>query len=160
MNMEFRTLHSRHQRPIPDGFRRCWAVVPPSVIEALLREERFAPTSHDVQFPRERSSCHACTSPDGWCYHQARCWVVDCLATVVGQDGLEAPSGFMPAAASRLMQVGLTISLTAFLSWLMCPKIGCCGFMPIFSEKSLWPVPPSSIRRSSAPKQGGFPERT
>ena len=72
MSMEFRTLHSHHQRPIPDGFRRCWAVVPPTIIEALLREERFAPTSHDVQFPRERTSCQACTSPGGWCYHQAR----------------------------------------------------------------------------------------
>ena len=90
MNMEFRTLHPRHQRPIPDGSRRCWAVVPPSVIEALLREERFAPIAHEVQFPRERSSCQACTSPDGWCYHQARGWVVDRLATVVNQDGLEA----------------------------------------------------------------------
>ena len=55
----------------------------------------------------------------------------------------------MPAAASRLMQVGLTISLTAFLSWLTCPKIGCCGFMPTCSERWLWPeIPsPSDVRQ-------------
>ena len=105
MSMEFRTLHSHHQRPIPDGFRRCWAVVPPVVIEALLREERFAPASHDVQFPRERSSCQTCTSLDGWCYHQARGWVVDRLSTVVGQDALEA-AVWLHASSSIEVDVG------------------------------------------------------
>ena len=47
MSMQFRTLHSRHQRPIPDGFRRCWAVIPPAVIETLLRDEENEDASSD-----------------------------------------------------------------------------------------------------------------
>ena len=90
MNMTIGTYLSRLRHAIPDGYRRCWAVFPPSVIETLLLEERFAPTSHGVQFPDERAGCQACASQDGWCYHQARGWVVNRLSTFVGGDRLEA----------------------------------------------------------------------
>ena len=72
---------------------------------AVMRLCREAICSHltRVQFPRERSSCQACT-PSRMVLPCSGLGV-DRLATVVNQDGLGPPSGFMPTAASRLMQV-------------------------------------------------------
>ena len=157
MSMEFRTLHSHHQRPIPDGFRRCWAVVPPTAIEALLREERFAPPHMMSSFhvSAKLSSMHIPTV-GATTKHGAG---VDRLATVVNQDGLEA-AVWLHASSSIEVDAGwLDHILTAFLSWLMPEDRLLRLHADLFREVALADSR-HSIRRSSTPKQGGFSQRS